>query len=79
MANAVKLFRIKQAVAYVNGVVAEKTLRDWIWRRKIAVVRVGRCVCISQDVLDKIIQRGTVPALEDPLGRRERREGGHGR
>jgi excisionase family DNA binding protein len=65
MANGRKLLRIKQAVAYVNGVVTEKTLRDWIWRRKIEVVRVGRCVCVSQDALDAIIQRGTLPALND--------------
>jgi excisionase family DNA binding protein len=65
MANSRKLLRIKQAVAYVNGVVTEKTLRDWIWRRKIEVVRVGRCVCVSEDALDAIIQRGTRPALGD--------------
>jgi len=65
MAASRKLLRIKQAVDYMNGVVTEKTLRDWIWRRKIEVVRVGRCVCVSQDALDAVIQRGTVPALDD--------------
>jgi excisionase family DNA binding protein len=59
MAASRKLLRIKQAVDYMNGVVTEKTLRDWIWRRKIEVVRVGRCVCVSQDALDAVIQRGT--------------------
>jgi len=60
-----KLFRIRQAREYLDRTIAEKTLRDWVWRRKIESVRVGRAVCIPQDALDKIIQRGTVPAIEE--------------
>ena len=43
---------------------APATLRQWIWRRKIEVVRVGRSVRIRPEVIEKIITRGTVPALE---------------
>lgn len=41
-----------------------KTLRMWVWRRSIDYVRVGRCIRISDETLDKIIERGTVPARE---------------
>jgi excisionase family DNA binding protein len=58
------LLRIPKALAYVNGVITEKTLRQWIWERKIESVRIGRAVCIPQDSLDRIIERGTTPALE---------------
>ena len=59
-----KLFRIPAAVDYLNNVVTEKTIRQWIWRREIEVVRIGRAVCIPQAALDRMIERGTMPALE---------------
>jgi excisionase family DNA binding protein len=59
-----KLLRIPQAVEYMNGVVTAATLRQWIWLRRIEVIRVGRAVCIPADALDAIIERGTMPALE---------------
>jgi excisionase family DNA binding protein len=40
----------------------EATLRFWVWQRKIEVVRVGRAVRISDDVIRQMIERGTVPA-----------------
>jgi len=58
------LFRIPQAVDYLGGAVKAATLRQWIWRRQIETVRLGGAVCIPQDALDKLIERGTVPALE---------------
>lgn len=64
MPKKLTLLRIKQARAYLDGAVAEKTLRDWIWRRKIDSVRVGRAVCIPVQALDEIIARGTVCALK---------------
>ena len=59
-----RLLRIRQAREYLNNAVAEKTLRDWIWRRKVETVRVGRSVCICADSLDALIERGTRPARE---------------
>jgi excisionase family DNA binding protein len=59
-----KLFRIPQAVDYLGGAVKAATLRQWIWLRKIETVRIGRAVCIPQDALDRLIDRGTIPALE---------------
>jgi excisionase family DNA binding protein len=40
-------------------------LRAWIYRRKIAYVKVGRCVRVSETTVQEIIARGTIPALED--------------
>jgi len=41
-----------------------KTLRGWIYRRTIPYVKVGRVVRISDETIQTIIDRGTVPALE---------------
>jgi excisionase family DNA binding protein len=59
-----RLYRIPQAVEYLDGVITEKTIRSWIWRRQIDVVRIGRAVCIPQDALDRIIERGTMPSRD---------------
>ena len=59
-----RLFRIPQAVDYLGGAVKAATLRQWIWRRQIEHVHIGRAVCIPQDALDRLIDAGTVPAME---------------
>ena len=59
-----RLFRIPQAVVYLGGAVKAATLRQWVWRRQIEYVHIGRAVCIPQDALDRLIDTGTVPALE---------------
>jgi hypothetical protein len=59
-----KLYRLPAAVDYLGGVVKISTLRQWIWRRQIETVRIGRAVCVTQESLDRIIERGTLPALE---------------
>jgi excisionase family DNA binding protein len=40
------------------------TLRFWVWQRRIEHVRVGRAVRISEDVVRRLIERGTVPTSE---------------
>jgi hypothetical protein len=60
-----RLLRIPQAVDYMGGVVKAATLRQWIWKRQIEYVHIGRAVCIPQAALDRLIDSGTVPALED--------------
>ena len=59
-----RLFRIPQAVEYLGGAVKAATLRQWVWRRQIEHVHIGRAVCIPQDALDRLIDTGTVTALE---------------
>jgi excisionase family DNA binding protein len=58
-----KLLRIREAVQYVDGVVTEKTFRQWIWKRKIETVRIGGTVCIPAEALDALIEAGRVPAV----------------
>ena len=38
------------------------TLRDWIWRRKIPYVKLGRSVRIAEETIEQLIAEGTVPA-----------------
>jgi hypothetical protein len=64
-----RLHRIPSAVEYLNGVISEKTLRQWVWRRRIPVVRIGGAVCIAEDVLDGL--REDVPAEEFMKGTRK--------
>ena len=41
-----------------------KTVRQKIWRREIEYVKVGGAVRIRADVVDRLIEQSTVPALE---------------
>lgn len=41
------------------------TLRFWVWQRKIEIVHVGRSVRVREEVLRRLIERGTVPAREE--------------
>jgi excisionase family DNA binding protein len=59
-----KLLRIADAAEYLDGVVTPATLRQWVWRGQIDVVRIGRVVCIPQEALDRLIERGSAPARE---------------
>jgi len=58
-----RLFRIPQAVEYLNGAVTAATLRQWIWLRKIEHVRLGRAVAIPQAALDRLVDANTVQAI----------------
>jgi excisionase family DNA binding protein len=66
-----RLHRLPEAVEYLGGVISLKTLRQWVWRRQIEYVHIGRTVCIPQDVLDTLIEENTTPALEDGQGPRK--------
>lgn len=57
-----KLNTLPQAAEQLG--VSIKCLRSWIYRRTIPYVKVGRAVRISDETIEKIIDRGTVPALE---------------
>ncbi|HEY6343229.1 MAG TPA: helix-turn-helix domain-containing protein [Bryobacteraceae bacterium] len=43
--------------------VKPSTVRFWIWQRKIEFVKVGRAVRIPESEIERIIERGTIPAL----------------
>ena len=56
-----KLRTVKEAADILG--VKEKTVRDWIWKKKIEVVRDGsRYVRISETSIQHFIQAHTVPA-----------------
>lgn len=57
---ASQMLTVEQAAEALG--LAPATLRAWVWRRKIEHVRIGRCVRISQAVIDGLLERGTVPA-----------------
>jgi excisionase family DNA binding protein len=60
--RAILQLTIQEAADYLG--VRPSTIRQWVWRRRIDVVRIGRCVRIPQEACDRIIERGTMPALE---------------
>lgn len=55
-----RLLTLPEAAARLG--LKEATLRFWVWQRKIEIIRVGRAVRISDDVVKQLIERGTVPA-----------------
>jgi len=54
-----RMLTIPQAADRLN--LSSATLRAWVWRRKIEHTRLGRAVRISEDVVDALVKRGTVP------------------
>ena len=40
-----------------------KTVRQKIWRRELEYVKIGRNVRLRADLVNELIERGTVPAL----------------
>ena len=40
------------------------TVRQKVWRRQIDFVRMGRSIRFKAETVQKLIERGTVPALE---------------
>jgi excisionase family DNA binding protein len=41
------------------------TIRAWIARRKISSIRLGRAVRISPSEIARLLDQGTIPAIED--------------
>jgi excisionase family DNA binding protein len=44
---------------------SEATIRAWIRHRRIGYVRLGRAVRIPASEIHRIVERGTVPAIQD--------------
>src|SRR5215472_3257396 len=60
-----RLVRIKESAHQLD--LSERTLWDWVYKRKIEVVRLGRSVRIKQSLIDQLIERGTTPAKASNL------------
>jgi excisionase family DNA binding protein len=43
---------------------SSKTIRQWTWTRRVPFVRVGRAIRFRPETVDEILNRGSVPALE---------------
>jgi len=41
-----------------------KTIRQWVWTRRVPYIRVGRAIRFRPETVDEILRRGAVPALE---------------
>jgi len=59
---AEKLLTISQAAERLG--LAPVTVRTWIGARKLGIVRLGRAIRISERELERLVERGTQPALE---------------
>jgi len=58
-----KLMNTKEFAAAIG--LKPATIRQQVWRRQVEFVRVGRAIRFKPETAQKIIQRGTVPALEE--------------
>lgn len=71
-----KLMTITQAAEMTQ--LSPATWRAWILRRKVRVVRLGRCVRIPEDEIIRLVLEGTVPVEglgRATIGRSRRRDG----
>jgi excisionase family DNA binding protein len=57
-----KLLNVDEFAAAVGWKPA--TVRQKVWRRQIDFVRMGRSIRFKPETVQKLIERGTVPALE---------------
>jgi excisionase family DNA binding protein len=59
-----KLLNVEEFATAVGWKAA--TVRQKVWRRQIDFVRMGRSIRFKPETVQKLIERGTVPALERP-------------
>lgn len=59
--NNHQLLTVKEVAERLN--VRESTIRAWLLRRRrLSIVKVGRCVRIPADEIDRLINENTIPA-----------------
>ena len=65
-----KLFTVTEASDILG--VKPKTLRDWIWKKRIETVRKGsRYVRISDAAIQNFVEEHTVPSATARIGKRK--------
>lgn len=57
-----KLLNVEEFAAALG--LSPRTIRQWIWMRRVPFIRVGRAIRFQPETVNEIINRGTVPALE---------------
>jgi excisionase family DNA binding protein len=55
------LLTAKEAAEFLC--LSENTIRQWIWQRRLPVVRLGRAVRLRREDLDQLIKRGREEAI----------------
>jgi excisionase family DNA binding protein len=65
MTTDTNLLTVDEAAAYLK--LKPPTMRAWVLKRKVGVVRLGRSVRLRKTELDLLIETGTTPA--DPKKR----------
>ena len=58
-----QLRTVEQAAA--DLCVSVHTVRAWVATRKIGCVRLGRAIRIPASEIARLVERGTIPALDD--------------
>lgn len=58
-----RLVSIKTAAEELG--LAAVTLRTWIAQRKVGSVKLGRSIRIPSSELDRLVERGSIPALPE--------------
>jgi excisionase family DNA binding protein len=61
-----KLLTVSEAAQQLG--IRPATVRSWIWKRQIEYIKVSRSVRISSAEIQRLIQRGTVPADAKNVG-----------
>lgn len=57
-----KLLTVEEFAAEVGW--KPKTVRQKVWRRQVEFVRMGRSIRFKPETVERLIESGTVPALE---------------
>jgi excisionase family DNA binding protein len=57
---------IRQAAEELN--LSVHTIRLWVHARKIGHIRLGKSIRIPADEIQRLLERGTVPAAPAPVG-----------
>lgn len=59
-----KLLNVKEFADALG--ISPKTIRQWIWMRRVPFIRVGRAIRFRTETVNEILKHGEVPALENP-------------
>lgn len=57
-----KLMNIREFASALG--ISPRTVQQWVWLRRVPFVRVGRAIRFKPETVTEILDRGTVPALE---------------
>ncbi len=56
-----KLLNVREAALRLG--VKERTIRRWVYLRRVAYIKVGSALRISEGEVERLIQQGTVPRI----------------